>query len=146
VAEVVIGRWHPTPGQKLDTFEVPGPGLYEADFFVPDWLVPDFQSARQVQRKIGEHRVSILGVRSEGNTATLRFRIERIEDTTNAPDIASGPVIALAAVVGLLGGLIFGWLALKELRRIAETPAGIGLAALGLGAGALLLVGALKGR
>lgn len=151
MAEVVIGRWTPTPGQSLETFEVPGPGIYEADFDVPGWLFPDFESHLHVQRKIGESKVTHLVSRVHGDVLTIRFQVEELPAGSGAPHIASGPLI-LWAIVGTLFGAVLGYLgtialqSLRELRRIAQTPAGLGLAALGIGAGALLLVSAIKAR
>ena len=149
MAEVVLGRWHPTPGQSLETFEVPGPGIYEADFRIPDWLFPDFTNRRRITQKVGEHVITHVSSAAHGDVLTVRFIVEKAEGTAgSAPYISSGPVLFLWAVVGVFAAIV-GTLVLKtviELRKIAQTPAGLGLAALGIGAGALLLVTAWKGR
>src|SRR5512145_1065244 len=144
MAEIVVGRWRPTPGQDTANFEIPGPGLYEADFSVPGWLIPDFVSARTLRVPLGEMVITHLRSSESGGVLTVRFRVERDPVRKQNPSVEFSPLVVgviISAIAGAIGGsFITGQLAkfLTELRRIAETPLGVGLGALALvGAGIL---------
>lgn len=156
MAEVVLGRYRPGPGQRAEDLQIPGPGVYEADFDVPDWLVPDFDVARAFSFKHDGKRVTHKRSFVKGSVLTVRFVV--VEETaannvTPQTEFIAGPLtvgIVLRAIAGgVMGTLVVLALngivqALREVRKLAETPAGVGLAALGV-AGALVLV-ASKGR
>jgi hypothetical protein len=148
MGETVIGRYHPQPGVRAEDLEIPGPGVYEADFGVPDWLVPDLDVGREFEIKRGENLITHHRSTIKGNVLTVRFSVERIAAPPAQTIIGLlGPltvgIVARAVfviVLGTLGVLIVQAIvdALREVRKIGETPAGIGLAALGV-AGALVL-------
>jgi len=157
MAEIVIGRWKPPAGSDPKEWEVPGPGLYEADFDIPGWAFPDLDIEKE--KTFRYNGVDITHIRSviSGNRYTLKFRITEVAAIPAATPqtealfvgLTIAAVLRYLAVIGL--GAIAGYVvsqvaeSLREVRKLAETPAGIGLAALGVGAGVLILVGALKG-
>lgn len=154
MAEVVLGRYKPGPGQRAEDLEIPGPGVYEADFTVPDWLVPDFDATRAFSFKHDGKRITHIRSFIRGDLMTVRFKVAD-EGPTNSvmpqTQFLLGP-LTVGIVIRAIAGTVFGTLvvlalngivqALREVRKIGETPAGIGLGALGV-AGAILL---LKGR
>lgn len=157
MGEVVLGRYRPGPGQRAEDLEIPGPGVYEADFTVPDWLVPDFDVARAFSFKHDGKRVTHKRSFVNGDKLTVRFVVEDVGPANNVTpqtEFILGP-LTVGIVVRAIGGAVFGTLvvlalngivqALREVRKLGETPAGVGLAALGI-AGAFALVMVYKGR
>lgn len=155
MTEIVLGRYRPSPGQRAEDLEIPGPGLYEADFSVPDWLVPDFDKSRAFSFKHDGKRITHLRSFVKGDKLTVRFKVADegpANNVTPQTEFLLGP-LTVGIVVRAIAGAVFGTLvvlaingivqALREVRKLGETPAGIGLAALGV-AGALVLVA--KGR
>ena len=155
MAEIVLGRFTPGPGQRAEDLEIPGPGLYEADFNVPDWLVPNFDNGRAFTFKHDGKRVTHVRSVVKGDKLTVRFRVAQ-----EGPASAVMPqtefllvpltigIVLRAIAAGVFGTLVVLAIngivqALREVRKLGETPAGIGLAALGV-AGAFVLV--MKGR
>jgi len=153
MAEIVVGRWRPSPGMPLESFEVPGPGLYEADFEVPDFLLPDFDVNRHLEFIRDGKKIEHIRSNVAGPVLTMRFRVSELVDASVTPPQTSAVVVLTVAVVArAVFGVIMGALAvlvikgivdgLREVRRLAETPSGavltggIGLA---LAAGALLV-------
>lgn len=154
MGEVVLGRYTPSPGQRAEDLEIPGPGLYEADFNVPSWLVPNFNVSRAFSFKHDGKRVTHVRSFVKDDLMTVRFKVaDEGPATAVSPQtqFLVGP-LTVGIVLRAIAGGVFGTLvvlalngivqALREVRKIGETPAGIGLAALGV-AGAFLI---LKGR
>lgn len=147
MATIVVGTWRPKPGESTEDFEIPGPGLYEADFAVPSWILPEYKSAKVFTVNVGEYRVTHEGSQGAGGKLTVRVRIERDAARKMTPEVEMLPALltvgrvfaALAA--GTVGSVLMVQLVkmLTEVRKLAETPAGIGLAALGV-VGAVLLL------
>lgn len=145
----IVERFHPTPGVPASEFEIPGPGLYEADFGVPGWLFPDFLNTHEFHFRVAGRRVTHYTTRVVGATLTTRFRIEN--DAGTAPQSPETEwvvgALTVGAVLRVVAGTIFGALAasilnslveaLRELRKIGESAP-----AAGLGLGALAVAGA----
>lgn len=148
MAEIVVGRFRPTPGTKAEDLELPGPGKYEADFKVPGWLMPDFTSNREFDFTVADRKVQHLGTTVRGDLLTVRFRVE---DTapTGATIAFVLPVLTIGLVVRAVFGVIAGALVVKmlqgivdalvEVRKLAQTPGALPLT---IGLGALALAGA----
>lgn len=147
MAEVVIARIKPKP-DEVETFELPGAGLYEVDLGIPGWLVPDAVINREFEVQAGLRKVKHIRSVVSGNLLTTRLRIADPEPQTlqdNSPAVAvmlGGVAVAtvLRAVLGVALGALGVWLvselvrAIREIRKIAEVPAGgFALAAVGLG-------------
>lgn len=155
--DVVLARFKPQPGQRADELEIPGPGLYEADFKVPDWLVPDLKVTRSFTFKVQEHTIEHISTGEAGGVLTVRFRVISNGDVTSSSPQTEALFLGLtlgviargvfAVVLGALAAYLVSAIVdgIREVRKIAETPAGIGLAVLGIGAGVALLVGSLRG-
>lgn len=155
MAEIVLGRWKPGPGVRAEELEIPGPGLYEADFGVPSWLVPDLDVIREFDFNVQGARVRHLRSTVEGETLTVRFRVEDDPQSAVAGPQTSALFLGLTAatILRAVAATILGTLAVKliqgivealrEVRKLGETPAGIGLGALGV-AGALVWLGIRK--
>lgn len=150
--EVVEGTWRPTSGQRPADLVIPGPGLYEADFTIPSWMVPDGVFDRHLTFKVGGHQITHLSSTVKEDVLTVRFRSDRISDPVSpygdTPQEANMGAIMqpiLVVVVGALAAVILNSVvqALRELRKIGDgkSPLSIGLAVLALGGGVLLLKG-----
>jgi hypothetical protein len=135
MAEIVVGRFRPSPGMPLESFEIPGPGLYEADFEVPDFLLVDFESNRHLEfirdGKLIEHLRTVV----KGPLLTMRFRVTELQDASvKPPQTAEVVTLTVAVVARAVFGVILGALAvlvvkgivdgLREVRKLAETPGG----------------------
>lgn len=155
MAEIVLGRWKPGPGVRAEELELPGPGLYEADFAVPGWLLPDLDVQRSFEFQHAGSRIQHIRSTVEGSSLTVRFRVLEDADKATANPQTQALFLGLT-VAGVLRGVaavILGTLAvqlvqgiveaLTEVRKLGETPAGIGLGALGV-AGALVWLGIRK--
>lgn len=135
MAEIVVGRWRPSPGMPLESFEVPGPGLYEADFEVPDFLLPDFDTSREFVFYRDGKKVEHLRTSVVGPLLTMRFRVSEFQDASvTPPQTAEVVTLTVAVVARAVFGVVLGALAvlivkgivdgLREVRRLAETPGG----------------------
>lgn len=151
MSEVVIGRFRPSGALKPEDLEIPGPGLYEADFNVPGWALPDYDAERSFSVPIQGRRVEHIWSRIDGNLLTIRFRVTETEESYQGPHLAFLGPLTIGLVVRAFGVLLFGALAvalvkavvdaLREIRKLGETPAGLGLAALGLAGGYAIFKG-----
>jgi hypothetical protein len=157
MAEVVLGRYRPEPGTRAEDLEIPGPGLYEADFELPNWLLPDLDVERRFTFPLEGSKIEHVRTRVIGSTLTMRFRVvDEPRLTVQSPQTA-GLFVALtvANVLRFVAASILGALAVKliqaiveglrEVRKLGETPAGIGLAALGVAGAIAIAVGTWKG-
>lgn len=135
MAEIVVGRFRPSPGMPLEDFEVPGPGLYEADFEVPDFLLIDFESTRKLEFIRDGKQITHLRTVVKGPLLTMRFRVEELQDASvTPPQTAEVVTLTVAVVARAIFGVILGALAvlvvrgivdgLREVRKLAETPGG----------------------
>lgn len=157
MADIVLGRWKPEPGQAPEEVEIPGPGLYEADFAVPDWLVPNLDIGREAKFTHNGKTVTHIRSRVAGPILTVRFRVEETIDPTNySPTTASLiPALTVGVVLRWFGVSILGLIsvavikgvvdALREVRLLGEATGGLGLTALAV-AGAFAIYAAAKGR
>lgn len=152
MAELVIGKWNPKPGENPEQFELPGPGLYEVDFRVPGYLVPDFVSNKVLTVPLGAYRVTHIRSFELDGKLTVRLKIEDNPEQASKPQVEFlGPLSVVQVLMVLAGATIGTFLmaqAVKfvtEIRKLAQTPAGIGLAALGIAGAALIVAGIFKG-
>lgn len=147
--EVVIGTYRPSPGVRAEDLEIPGPGLYEADFEVPGWLLPDFSSDRRFVFRVSGSPVRHIRSRVTGNVLTTRFEVLE-PASAGTPETQFLVAFTFANVLRGIAVVIFGTLAakilqgiveaLREVRRIVETPGGFGI---GIGLGTLAVAGGL---
>lgn len=156
MAEIVLERYRPQPGMPIETFEIPGPGLYEADFSVPGWLVPDFDTRRSFHFDRDGKRVEHLRTKSEGDLVTVRFAVTEIAGLgVTSPQTAEVVTLTVAVVARAVFGVVLGALAvaivsgivsgLREMRKLGESKAGVGLGIGAAAAGIGLLILARKG-
>lgn len=163
MAEVVAGRWKPTPGQDLESFELPGVGTYEAEFRVPSIVAEALtgniydgvsENPLQFERTINGTRIRHVRTSVDWNKRVVRnnafdelpliVRFEVLEvGPQTTPGVAEANVgvilrVILGVVAGALAAVILTQIAkaLVEVRRIIQTPAG---AVLGAGAGVALV-------
>lgn len=155
MAEIVLGRYRPSPGTPIEQFEIPGEGLWEADFEIPGWLVPDFDTQREFQFARQGKTVTHLRTISHGDLLTIRFHVEENAVATSSQQLAAAPVLTVAVVARAVFGVILGALAvgiikgivdgLRELRKLGESKAGLGLGVGIAAAGVAVLLLARKG-
>jgi hypothetical protein len=144
--QIVVATVRPDPNAVLrgEDLELPGAGLYEFDFDVPGWMLPDFDNERQFSvdwmgRKVTHHASSL-----SGNKLSVRASISD-QDDAPAPEIKEAGAVSVRAIVGLLGVVAGGFIAtqiansIREVRKIVEVPAGgvlaVGAAVLAAGLG-----------
>lgn len=148
--EVTGGTFRPNPGERAEDYQLPGPGSYEADFSVPDWLLPDWSAERQFSFSKDGHKITHLWSRVRGDVLTVRFDVEPMMGAVMPAEIETVPLL-LGGIMAVVGAGILGYLgtvafkALREVRLIVKTPivAG-GFGVLLLGAGLLLASKAVR--
>lgn len=155
MAEIVLGRFRPAPGTPIESFEIPGAGLYEADFEVPGWLVPDFDTDREFEFFRDGKTVRHLRTAVHGNILTVRFTVTDNETGITGSTVAAAPVLTIAVVARAIFGVVLGSLAvlvikgivdgLREIRKLGESKAGVGLG-IGVAAAGIALLLISKGR
>lgn len=151
MVEVVLGTYRPAPGTRPEDLQIPGAGIYEADFNVPDWLIPDFSAERKFDVQRGGLRYTHERTTVKGTVLTIRFSVERTAPPP-PPDFpvdeaGLGPVVKviLGAVLSVVATYFVQAIvdALREVRKLGETTAGkigiVGAGALALGLGYFLV-------
>lgn len=150
---ITIGSFRPKPGEEPDKVKLPGPGTYEADFSIPGWMVPDFDSDTERSIPWNGHKLVHMNSRLKGDDLTIRFRIE--EDGAPPPKelevMQAGIPIgaALSGMAKMVRPIAFavGSFAIAktfvEARKLVKMPVGqvmgIGGAVLAAGLGIFLL-------
>ncbi len=158
---IVIGRFRPEQGTEPGEMKIPGPGTYEADFHVPDWLVPDLDTSRKFDVNVRGNKITHLATSIRGTSLSVRFKVTEIpEPTTQSPETEAVIIgLTLAVAIKALLGVTFGTLAaliikgivdsVREVRKLVELPAGgvlaVGGATLLAGFGIFLGVKAIRG-
>lgn len=150
---VVIGRYHPDPGTRSEDFQLPGPGRYEADFSVPDWLVPSFLTQKEFSFSYDGHRVTHHWTREDKGILTVRFDVEAMPGASAQPEVEGVPLL-LGGIMAVIGTGVLAWIgtiafkSLKEVRLLSTSTAGKlfvgGAGILLLGAGLLLASRAVR--
>lgn len=151
---IVLHRWRPTPGERTEDFELPGPGTYEIDFGVPDFVIPDFTSQRVATFPVGDYKVTHLRTKSVGNTLTIRLKIEHDAEKPQGPTTEwVGVALSLGRVLIAIAGASVGVWAMnlilkvvREVRLIVTAVPKPALGALAIAGAAFVLVGLWKGR
>lgn len=141
------------PGYRSEDVEFPGPGLYEAVFDAPSWLVVDFNETHHFTFTVAGHKIEPLWTRFDHVSKTLVFRL-RIHSNpeTFQPDTLKNPGagrLTLGNVIRGYGDHLSTWILqnfiqvvmdhLREIRKILEVPTAAVYAAAGL-----LVVGAIR--
>ena len=153
MAEVVVGRFRPSPGQSFESMELPGKGTYEAEFLLPAGLadafpgsespvIPARVTTRQFEFSLNGHRIRHVRTSVDFGRKIVRhgafdqvplivrFQILEVnpETTPGVAQANAGAILAgiLRVLVGALAAVIVTQIAraLVEIRKIAETPAG----------------------
>lgn len=145
-----IGRLRPGDAPASE-FKLPGPGLYELDFKVPTWALPDFDNDRSVTLRAGRHVVQHLRTRYSNATGTLTMlvRVNYAGDAASqTPEIDAFGIddLAIATIVRGLAVILGTWVAaqlidalanaIREVRRVVE----IGPVQWAIGAGVAILL------
>lgn len=151
---IVLHRWRPTPGERPEDFELPGPGTYEIDMGVPGFVVPDFSSQRVATVSVGDYKVTHLRTFSAGNTLTVRLKIEHDDQKPQGPTTEwVGVALSIGRVLPAIAqwsvGAFLVTVAMKIVREVRLIVTAIprpALGALAIAGAAFVLVGLWKGR
>ncbi len=139
------------PGYRAQDVEFPGPGLYEAVFDVPQWMMgPDFHVVHDRTFTVAGHRIQPIWTVYDSKTRALVFRLRIHDDIdTHTPDTLKNPAgatLTIGNVIRGYGDILTTWVmqnflshvmdSLREIRKIVELP----VAAL-VAAGAVVVLG-----
>jgi len=157
-----IGSIRPKPGAEPGSIELPGPGLYEADFRVPGWLASVLETFGADELDINReftapfaNGLNLEHIKTEwrGESLTIRARlVDAPQGRSNKPSIQSaGTVKTLVLAIAkhwkiTIGAAIIAGIAsaIREVRLFAEVqPLTAGVVGI---SGVLLLTGAFTLR